>query len=569
MFGAILGLIIPIALVAVIVRAAQRRSELAGGSGSVSLRRFFQYVVLLGLLIVVALGVSGLLAVALPDSSTIAKRGSADEARALAFIVVGGPLFVAMVFWTRRRLEADPAERDSLGWAFYLTVSLLISVAVIMAVGVLALDWALSDGDLDTTEISQGMVWASIWVVHWLIARRAIAPLRMNPHLLAGSAAGLGVLAAGMALALGTALDSLYSQAFETVLVDDLEGLLLEAASLVIVGGVVWTWYWIRSGARAERSTVWNVYVLLLGVLGGLVTALIAAGVMIGLGLEWFIGDPEAASAVDHFSEAAEAATALLIGAAIWLYHRFVLGSGTRTEVHRTYDYILSAAGLLALAGGVALAIIALVDAATEPAGSIAASNQDGAFIAAITLLIVGAPLWWIAWAGLRRRVRNNPEGELLSPARRMYLFALLGVGAVTSIINLIVLVFIVLEDALDGNLGTRSIRDAEIAIGLLLAALAVAGYHWTVYQEDRAASPDAPKLRLREVVLIGVDAHEIGRVIADATGAKVHVWGLAEEVSGSLVAAEVIAALRKRDEEQLLIVQKTLGSFEITSVRR
>lgn len=567
LFG-ILGWIIPIALIVVIVRAFKGRSGLPGDSPTVVLRRFFQYVVLLGLMSIVAFGLAGLVAEALPESNTIVKRGS-DLARPLAFLVVGGPLLVAMTFWTRRRLEAEPGERESLGWAFYLTVSLLIALAVVMTVGVQVLDWALSDGDLNTTDISLGLVWAGVWVLHWLIAKRAIDPAQMNVHVLAGSAAGLGVLVGSLVVALAAALNSLYSEVFETLLFDDLDELLLEAASLFIVGAVTWWWYWLRTGAKAERRTLWNVYVLLLGVLGGLLTALIATGLLIAATLEWFIGDPDTSAAADHFDITPEAVTALLVGAAVWLYHRFILGSAERTEVHRAYDYIVSGVGLLAVAGGVATAIIALLDVATEPDNVIGRSSEEGVLIAAITLLIIGAPLWWVTWAGVRRRARIDPEAELGSGTRRIYLFSLLGIGAITAIISLIFFVFIVLEDLLDGKLGTESINDAEVAIGLLLASLAVAGYHWTVHQEDRAVLPDEVKTRLREVIFVCVDGQDVATSIAEATGARVHVWARLDDVSGSLNADEVVDALKRQDQEQVLVVQKASGAFDIVPIRQ
>ena len=567
MFAEILGLIIPIALIVAVVLAIRGRSGLSGGAPGVSLRRFFQYLVLLGLMIIFALGLAGLLAEALPESKTIVKSGSGDLARALVFTVIGGPLFVLMAFWTRRRLEAEPGERDSLGWAFYLTVALLIGLVMVMMVGVQVLRWALSDGDLDTTDISHGVVWAAVWLLHWVIAKRAIDPARMSAHVLVGSAAGLGLLAGSVAMALRAALNSLYSELFETVLVDDLDELLREAAAFFIVGGLTWWWYWLRSGANSERRTLWNVYVLLVGVLGGLITALTFAGILIAKALEWFIGDP-VVSAADHFDVVPWAVTWLLVGAAVWLYHRFILGSGERTEVHRAYDYIVSGTGLVAVAGGVATAVVALLDAATEPRGVVARSSEEWALIAAITLLIIGTPLWWATWSGVRRRARSDPDVELGSGARRFYLFALLGVGAVTAIISLIVFVFIVVEDLLDGNLSTASINDSEVAIGLLLSSLAVAGYHWTVYQEDRAVLPEVEKLQLREVVLVCADGQDLAQAIKDATGAKVHVWGRVDEVSGLLNADEVITALEGQDHQRVLVLQKDLGAFELVPIQ-
>ena len=569
MFGGIIGLIIPIALVVVIVRAVQGRSDLSGGAPDVSLRRFFHYLVLLGLLIIVAMGSAGLLAEILPESGTIARRGASEAARALTFTVIGGPLLIGMAFWTRRRLAADPNESESLGWAFYLTVTLLIALGVTMTIGAKVLHWALSDGDIDTTDVSHGAVWAIVWVVHWMISQRTISPLRMTAHTIAGSAAGLGVLVASVILALGAALNTLYSELFETLLLDDLEDLLLEAGSLFIVGALVWWWYWLVAGRKAERTTLWNVYVLLVGVLGGLVTALVASGILIAKGLEYFL-DSGAEAAAAHFDFAPDAATALLVGTAVWIYHRVALGSGDRSEVHRAHDYLVSGAGLFAAAAGIAAGVVALIDAVTESTGTIVlSSNRDQALIAAITLLIIGVPTWWIMWRGVRRRAGLDPEIEVRSGVRRVYLFALLGIGAVGAVISLIVFVFIVIEDVLNGELGTSSIRDAEVAIGSLLALLAVAGYHWIVYQEDRALFPDGPRLKLREVVYVGADGRDMVKAIAKATGARVHVWARDDDVSGSLMPIEIVEALEGLDEERVLVIQKARGAFEIIPIRR
>ena len=125
------------------------------------------------------------------------------------------------------------------------------------------------------------------------------------------------------------------------------------------------------------------------------------------------------------------------------------------------------------------------------------------------------------------------------------------------------------LQDALDGNLGTQSVRDAEASIGVLLAALAVTGYHWTVYQEDRALYPEETRVRLREVVYVGVDGRDMVKAIAGATGARVHVWNRGDDVGESPVPTEVVEALKRLDEERVLVIQTARGSFEVIPLRR
>lgn len=568
MFGPILGLLLPLAVIIALIRAFQGRRDFSGEAPTISVRRFFHYVALLGLAIITLLGLAGLIAQVLPEADTLVRRTSSAEAQALAFTIIGGPLFVAMAFWTRRRLEADPNEARSLGWVLYLTAMQLIGLAVVMTVGVRSIDWAVADGALDTADVAHGLVWLVSWVVHWAIAARAIEPERMNPHLIAGSVAGLGVLVTGVARALSAALEYLYSELFDVVLVGDLDDVLLDEASLVVVGAAVWIWYWLSNGARAERTTLWNVYVLLVGVLGGMLTTLASAGVLIAMALQWLIGD--VGSTARHFDVYPNALTALLIGAAAWVYHRSLLASGQRSDVHRSYEYLVTGVGVVAIAAGIGTTVVALLDAATETADELLlTSGEERALVVAITLLLLGVPLWWISWRRIRRRAALDPDIEIRSVVRRVYLFALIGVGAVTSIVALIVLVYTVLQDALDGNLGTQSVRDAEASIGVLLAALAVTGYHWTVYQEDRALYPEETRVRLREVVYVGVDGRDMVKAIAGATGARVHVWNRGDDVGESPVPTEVVEALKRLDEERVLVIQTARGSFEVIPLRR
>ena len=130
--------------------------------------------------------------------------------------------------------------------------------------------------------------------------------------------------------------------------------------------------------------------------------------------------------------------------------------------MHRTYDYAVSGTALLAIAAGIGVAIVALLDAATE-SPEISSRAADGQlFVAAITLLVVGVPLWLVTWLGVRRYAADNPAVELQSTTRRLYLFSLLGIGSIAAIVSLIGVVYVLLEDVLDGNFGARSISDAE-----------------------------------------------------------------------------------------------------------
>lgn len=111
MTAALAVVIIGAALLVVIAAAVYGRSGLVPGQASISLGRFSRYLALLGLMLVVAFGLSGLLAEALVHATNLEPRGSSDVTLDGAFILAGAPLLVAMTTWIRRRLDAEPGER--------------------------------------------------------------------------------------------------------------------------------------------------------------------------------------------------------------------------------------------------------------------------------------------------------------------------------------------------------------------------------------------------------------------------------------------------------------------------
>ena len=102
--------------------------------------------------------------------------------------------------FTKRRLDTDPAEQRSLGWAFYLTAALIGSLVTTMSVTTAFLGEWLADGDLDRALLISALLWGGVWAGHWWIAQRAADPDRMQIHLLLGSAAGLVAVLVGEAL---------------------------------------------------------------------------------------------------------------------------------------------------------------------------------------------------------------------------------------------------------------------------------------------------------------------------------------------------------------------------------
>ncbi|MEA2058050.1 MAG: DUF5671 domain-containing protein, partial [Actinomycetota bacterium] len=468
-----------------------------------------------------------------------------------------------LALFTKRRLDTDPAEQRSLGWAFYLTVALIGSLIATMSLTTAFLGEWLADGDLDRSLLIPALIWAGVWAGHWWVAQRRADPDRMQLHLLLGSAAGLVTVVIGAGVGLGAALGEIYDGAFSTSVVDSGLDALVRAAVILVVGTPVWWWYWLRHARTSARKPLWLGYVLLFGVLGGVVTLVTGAGIMLFGVLQWFIGDPGNASAASHFDFVPGAAAAMSVGAASRWYHRSILGdrqTRARTEVDRIYDYLLSGAGLLVAAGGLATLIAVVLDGIGG--AEIASSTTGDAVAVAITLLAVGVPLWWRFWSIIRSALRDDPQAEVQSITRRIYLFLLFGATGIVAVVGLMITVFVFFEDLLEGTLGAATISSVAVPVALLLTAGAVAWYHFMVFREDRGITVEEEQRPVvREVIVVG--GADLVAMIASGTTARVQRIGSADHPTDVATIDEVVSLLATETHERVVVVASN-GHFEL-----
>ncbi len=538
-------------IVFVVKVVTKKGSSSAEGSG-ISIRRFFQYSIMLVMLVIAAFGVIGIVD-AIASAATSVTQDTTAIARSIAFVVVGFPVFGGLALYTRRLLKTTPTESRSLGWLGYLTVALVGSLVFVMSFAVGFLGGLLTGGEFEITTLVSILVWGGVWFAHWWIAGQTAAGDRMQFHLLAGSAAGLVTLAIGAGVAIAAVLGEIYDAVAAVTAVDSDAELIARGAVLFVVGAIVWLFYWIGHARSSDRSMLWLTYVLLVGVLGGVITAVVGAGTLLFGVLDWLIGDVGSTSAGVHFAFIPGALAALVVGTGSWGYHRFVLGSRTgedRTEVDRVYDYLLSGAGLVVAAGGLGTLIAVGFDAL----GSQPIASSGGSVSAiAITLLVVGVPLWWRHWSSIRRFRTTQPQEEVSSITRRVYLFVLFGATGLVAVISLLILVFIVVEDLLEGDLGSATINSIAVPLSLIITAGAVAWYHFAVFREDRAIAPREELPTLREVVIIG--SGESIDAITSRTSAHVKALRVVGEATEAETIDDVLSTLDNETHDRVVVL--------------
>jgi hypothetical protein len=558
-----IGLAVPVVLVVIVVVLLARRSSGTQTGPAVDahgVRRFFQYLLLYGLLIVVAVGLAGLLGRVI-DEHVLAEQDDVALARNLAFVVVGVPLYAVVALWSRRRLVADPTERESLGWAFYHAAAGLTALVTAMVSLHQVLSWFIASERENRPALARLLVWAAVWAAHWWLHRRLVPPARSRLYHLAGSLLGLGVAATGLAGLLGGAV---WSLVFAT------SGDLLEVGSqwragavTLLVGAPVWVLYWRATALRDKRDPAWLAYVLLAGVGGGLVVTLVAASSALHTTLVWFLGDPRITDASLHFHDVPFAAAAAAVGLLIWWYHRTVLGEARtvpRTEVQRVYEYLMAGIGLVAAAVGLTILVAAAAEALTRTRTELLAGSAVNTLLGAATVLAVGAPVWWVYWQRAQQARESAPAVECSSPTRRTYLVLLLGLGSVTAVVATLVAVYLLFEDAVSGTVGAPTLRSMRFPLGILLSAGVVAAYHWGVFQGDRPHVLARGHQRVdRQVILVGPSDSDIARAVAKATGFRVQAWQTRDGGAPWSV-DEIVAALDAVDAGDVLVLSEGAG---------
>ena len=544
---AILIIVLLVGAVGFIVTAARR---LQGQSVSGQMfRRGFQYVLLYALILIVANGVADLLSRLFGDQAT-----GDDEfllAQSLTAIVIALPIGAVLTWWIYRTHRRDSSERDSLLYQAYLTTAALTGAAMMAAKLQQTLTTAIGSETLNKDAVAGLVVWTLVWAIHWRIIQRSLAQANTVAHVLLGSAIGLVLAAGGLIELLATSIELLTGP---QIIIGHYVGL-GSAAGMFLSGAVVWIVYWFASATTLPRATSWHAYVLLFGVAGGLITGLFGAQALLWHGLVQLIGQPDLFA---RWLEWPEAVGALVIGATVWWYHRALLDRTHYTPVRRVYKYVVAGIGVVAAAAGIGLLVLSLLDG-IAPATLF--HHPINTLLGALTLLVIGAVVWWLHWRVIHRAAQDNPGTELTAVPRRIYLVLLLGGSAVVVIIALISAVVDIFHDVMQGQLSATTLYKVRTELGFLTAALALIAYHAAILRQDQQHAPIQPKLPVRDgtLTLIGpADPHLETALAAHFEGP---VRLLAIEVTTSWDTDAILAALDTYDPaDDVVIIARERG---------
>lgn len=542
----IFGLLVPLFFLVVLVLIARKlfARDSHGAPSTFSVRRLFQYALLYGLLVISAIGVSGLIG-RLFDSGEVIVQSRTDLARDITFAIIGIPLYFAISRWTQRTLNQDKSERHSLAWNSYLSVVCLTALISVMTAAYRVVNWAIGDEIFRGADLANVMIWGLIWIAHWQLIQSNSTQDEVRFHYIIGSLIGLGTLSFGVGALIAEVARQLIGADEKSLLIDN-GNAAFRAISLIVIGLPVWYQYWLSRSLELKRELLWYSYVLLIGVAGGFITLVISGSVMIYDLLVWYVGDPQENLLARHFSSSAGALGSAVVGFASWWYHAHVLQSDvlqsdavqsevvqsdasrkeitykSRDELRRVYEYIISGISLIAAAAGLMMIIVAIIESLT-PGEVISTTSSTNTLMIAITLLIVGAPIWYFFWTRIESHVVEESE-ELSSPTRRIFLLMLFGVSSVAAVVSVLTVVFIFLDDLLNNQLGSETVREMRYAIAILAANAAIGWYHWSIYRAERMVSVRKPR-KEKFVVLVGPQDVALAAAIKAEFGGQVQMW--------------------------------------------
>ena len=565
----IVGLIVTLTFIALIfllirrlVVAKHRRRELGE-----EVRSFFQYSLLFGLLIVVTSGLSGILARIFEPAKPLIGN-ELQLARDTAFLIVGIPIFIGLIYWAKRSYQKDPGEKEDFAFTTYFALATLFSLALTLNKGYDFLTGIFSEDGFNGAKLAVFLTWSASLGIHYQLTRRLIAPHFSRAQFLLASLITLVISMIGLAKLIRTAIAPLFPHLNKDALLIGTDPS-LRGAALLLVAAPLWYLFWIRTQIKNERSSSWHFYLLIGGIGGGLATAVISSSMLFYQTLIWFFGDPGSQISAIHFSGAPMAIGAFSVGLISFFYHRAILKNRrgeTRNEIVRIYQYILSGIGLILSSLAILLLIVATIEILTE-SSTLYGLQSINTILASITLLLVGGPLWLITWHQIGVEYQVNKEMEASSRTRRVYLFALFGVSAIAAIISLLTIFVRLFEAHFGTGLNGATTREMAYSIGILFTTAVIAGYHFKILRADRSLAISQLK-GPRYLLLIGPENSSIKKEVEKLTGGVVDVLNRRENIENTWSLEEIENLIGVNREESQVIILDEKGARSISIER-
>ena len=439
---------------------------------------------------------------ALFGATVISSSNDSMLAWGIALILVGTPLWAFHWRLVIRQAREFPIESRSIIRKVYLYGVMVIGASFVIGLGIQSLRVVFGDEGFRGYPWAAVLVWAIVWTYHLRVETQEGQPTPETRavrrlYLYSLSAVTLAIFAVG----LGQVLHAVLREAYENLVSANTlsrPGIRLSDGSIsaLLVGGGVWTGHWLYMAREDYDSTLRQIYIFGYTILGGVVTGLIAMGIVIYGILEWNIGMPSARNASSHFDFFPAAVASLLVAATILVYHWIVsnreLQASERTPLggRRSVPYALTAIGLVTTASAMIAVTTAIIDVVSHSGQAMIAGADlwRNQMALALTATLFGIPMWAYYWTSVQRRVSREDGVARTHLARRAFIFAVLAAGMLAFLASISEVLFVVINGILEGDL-SDVLEDARLSLSVIVPVAIFVPYHWMVYRADREAA--------------------------------------------------------------------------------
>jgi hypothetical protein len=408
-----------------------------------SIRRLYFYLVAFISIEVVLWGLVGLLRSVADDAIS----GGADAlAQALALILVGVPIFLVHWLWVQRAAARDEEEKTATLRAVFFYAILLVTLIPVVQNLLSFIDRALIQGaglevgrsfsifreqtlaDNLIAIVMNGIVAAYFWNIlrgEWttLSERENFTEVRRLYRYI--------WMLYGLLMTVFGAQQILR---FLLYIPGDLLGelgreVVINGVALLVVGTPIWVYSWkiIQESLvdPAEMGSTLRLTILYLLVLGGVITVIATASIVVNAIITWMLGvDWTLRDFVQQIG--GPVSIGLPLGL-VWAYYGYwlnrhieAIGDSVRqASMKRLYHYILVGIGLVVAFIGVATLFGFIIDTITGT-GILMNDSTRGMLATSLSSLIVGLPLWLAMWRPMQ--VDAMVAGEMGDHARRSVL---------------------------------------------------------------------------------------------------------------------------------------------------
>ena len=459
----------------------------------------------------------------------------------LAMLVIGGVLW--FLFWgaIQRQVAKSPAEVGAAIRKLFLNFILVVAVLVGLNMAVGFLGWLMA-GVQREQFLPEGLatliVAGAIWYYHWRVGEGEGQPSpaaktlrRWYVYLL--SAWGLVWLSVGLVQLISQAVlflpiwgEAIASGGFWS------SGL-RHSLAWILLGGLTWAFHWFRVARGDVDSTLRQVYLYLLAVLGGAIAGLVALTTSMFGVFRFIVGSLDVAPGV-HFQFLSWTVPTVLVAAAVWTYHKqagqdeVAQLQERQLSARRIYFYLMSFLGLSTLIAGLIIVLGILLELLANAVSLGLVMVSPGwwhqQLSLSLALLVVALPIWMYYWNGVLRMVAEGGVVEWVSRSRRIFLYVIVGVAIITLAADLVNIVYQLLNGLLQGTFGVEVLRGSKWSLQTLVVAIPVLWYHWHVLRQDQCLGAEKLPLPKTVTLLAGEPAASLVSRIEERLGSPIRL---------------------------------------------